>query len=139
MRLARRRGFWPIATSPCPRFVVMASARRLASQTFYPVGSKSTQLPSLADFITKRDRISRSYASTNISAQTSRYLAIPTPDIRRLVVAQPLLLSSVVVVPQSQRFRRGLPQTNDVQKGISYVLGPSPRIRVAGFKVGESA
>jgi hypothetical protein len=137
--LARRRGVWPIATGPCPRFVAMASARRLARPIFYPVGSKSTQLPSLADFITRRDRISRSHASTNISVQTSRYLAIPTPDIRRLVVAQPLLFASIAVVPQTQTFGRGLPQTNDVQKGIFYVLGPSPRIRVAGFKVRGSA
>jgi hypothetical protein len=137
--LARRRGVWPIATGPCPRFVAMASAGRLARPIFYPVGSKSTQLPSLADFITRRDRISRSHASTNISVQTSRYFVIPTPDIRSLGVAQPLLTTSIAVVPQTQRFRRGLPQTNDVQKGIFYVLGPSPRIRVAGFKVRGSA
>jgi hypothetical protein len=124
---------------PCPRFVAMASARRLARPIFYPVGSKSTQLPSLADFITRRDRISRSHASANISVQTSRYFVIPTPDIRSLGVAQPLLITSNAVVPQTQRFRRGLPQTNDVQKGIFYVLGPSPRIRVARFKVRGSA
>jgi hypothetical protein len=138
-RLARRRRVWPIATVPCSRFVMMASAKRLATRIFYPVGSKSTRLPSVAVFITKRDRISRSHASANISVQTSRYFVIPTPDIRSLGVAQPLLITSNAVVPQTQRFRRGLPQTNDVQKGIFYVLGPSPRIRVAGFKVRGSA
>jgi hypothetical protein len=67
----------------------------------------------LADFITKCDRTSRSHASTNVGVQTSRYLAIPTSDIRTLGVDRPLLsTAAIAVVPQNQTFRRRLPQTN---------------------------
>ena len=67
----------------------------------------------LADFITKCDRISGSHGSTNVGVHTSRYLAIPTSDIRSLGVDRPLLsAAAIAVVPQNQTFRRRLPQTN---------------------------
>jgi hypothetical protein len=140
-RLARRRRVWPIATVPCSRVVMMASAKRLATRIFYPVGSKSTRLPSVADFITKRDRISRSHASTNVSIPNISV----SPRLRPPIFAAsewPNLCSYVVLSPSSHKTRDqsvGFLQTNDVRNGICYLLGPSPRIPVAGFKVRGSA
>jgi hypothetical protein len=112
-RLARRRRVWPIATVPCSRFVVMASARR------WPVGYFIQWARGLPSFISRgfhnkvwpdlqvaplnRRRCSNISLSRDSNRRFSQSRSGPT-------FAPP---SAIAVVPQSQRSRRGLPQTKE--------------------------